>query len=376
MVRPIHCILVALVLPLTLGAAATETIDSRRGVQDPCDNTVWYDGGLLLLEGRGWEQTESTYDRLPAKARETVRPAVWSLSHHTAGMCVYFVTNAQSVKIRWTLREERLAMPHMPATGVSGIDLYSRADDGRWVFRQNGRPAAVPNEASFAVTPGTDCMLYLPLYNGVKAIEIGVDKDNSLSIPVEPIHKHNKPVVFYGTSITQGGCASRPGMACTAIVQRQLDVPVINLGFSGNGKMEPEMADLLAELDPAVYVLDCIWNMSPEMVAERVGRFVQRLRQAHPNTPILLAEDSSVSNTTPTQKGAILRTIHKELKSQGITNLYFLSNRDMLGQDSDGTVDGVHPNDLGMMRQAAIFCKSLAAILDAETNAPSTRPGQ
>lgn len=374
--RSIRCILVALVLPLLLGAAATEKIDARRGVQDPCDNTVWYDGGLLLLEGKGWEDTESTYDRLPAKARETVRPAVWSLSHDTAGMCVYFVTDARSVKIRWTLRKDHLALPHMPATGVSGIDLYARTDDGRWIFRQNGRPLAVSNEASFAVTPQTECMLYLPLYNGVKAIEVGIDPGQTLSIPVESVHKHNKPVVFYGTSITQGGCASRPGMACTAIVQRQLDVPVVNLGFSGNGKMEPEMADLLAELDPAVYVLDCIWNMSPEMVAERVGPFVRRLRQAHPHMPILLAEDSSVSNTTPTQKGAILRTIYKKLKSNGITNLHFLSNRDMLGEDGDGTVDGVHPNDVGMMRQAAIFRKSLAAILDVETDVPSTRPGQ
>jgi GDSL-like Lipase/Acylhydrolase family/N-terminus of Esterase_SGNH_hydro-type len=369
-VKPIHCLLIALVLPLLLGAAATETIDARRGVQDPCDNTVWYDGTLLRLEGKGWEETESYYDRLPAKAREMVRPPVWNLSHHTAGMCVYFVTDAESVKIRWTVRGERLAMPHMPATGVSGIDLYGRADDGRWVFRKNGRPVAVSNEASFAVTPRTEYMLYLPLYNGVKAVEIGIQNDRTLSIPVESVHKLNKPVVFYGTSITQGGCASRPGMACTAIVQRQLDVPIVNLGFSGNGKMEPEMAELLAELDPAVYVLDCIWNMSAEMVAERVGPFVQKLRQAHLNTPILLAEDSSVSNTTPTEKGAILRTIYQELKSQGITNLYFLSNQNMLGEDGDGTVDGVHPNDVGMMRQATIFSTSLAAILGTKTNVP------
>jgi lysophospholipase L1-like esterase len=208
-------------------------------------------------------------------------------------------------------------------------------------------------------------MLYLPLYNGIKTITIGVHEDNTLSKPIESFHRRDKLVVFYGTSITQGGCASRPGMACTAIVQRQLDVPVINLGFSGNGRMEPEMADLLAELDPAVYVLDCIWNMRPEMVEERVEPFVKRLRQAHPKTPILLAEDSSVSDTTPTRKGAILRTIYDRLKSQGIMNLHFLSNEDMLGGDGEGTVDGVHPNDLGMMRQANAFSKSLAAILGA-----------
>jgi hypothetical protein len=297
-----------------------------------------------------------------------VRPPVWSLSHHTAGMCLYFATSAESIKVRWTVRGESLAMPHMPATGVSGIDLYAKTDEGRWVFRQNGRPQAVSNEATFHVTPGSSCMLYLPLYNGVKSIAIGIQRDKALSIPVAPIHKHDKPIVFYGTSITQGGCASRPGMAYTAIVQRQLDLPVINLGFSGNGRMEPEMADLLAELDPAAYVLDCIWNMSPEMVSERVGPFVKKLRQVRPGTPVLLTEDCSVSNTTPTNKGAILRRIYQELKTDGIAHLYFLPNRDMLGDDGDGTVDGVHPNDLGMMRQAAIFSKSLAAILGNKSN--------
>ncbi len=374
--RPVYSVLVLLVLPLALGATPTRTLTSSQGVLDPCDNTVWYSGTLLRLEGKGWQDTESYYDRLPAKAREMVRPPVWDLSHHTAGMCLYFATNAESVRIRWTVRNEGLAMPHMPATGVSGIDLYTKGNDGRWVFRRNGRPEAVSNETSFAVTPGAQCMLYLPLYNGVKAIEVGIQNDMVLSVPVTSVHRQDKPIVFYGTSITQGGCASRPGMAYTAIVQRLLDIPVINLGFSGNGRMEPEMAELLAELDPAVYVLDCLWNMSEEMVTERVGPFVRRLRQAHPNTPILLAEDCSVSNTTPTRKGALVRKIYGDMQSEGIADLHFLSNENMLGDDGDGTVDGVHPNDLGMMRQAAAFNQSLAGILNVSLNLPSTRPGR
>jgi len=375
-VELIRCMLIVLTLQVALGAAGTRTLDPQQGIQDPCDPAVWYDGKLLALEGRGWEETESYYDRLPAKARDMVRPPVWGLSHHTAGMCLYFATNAESVKVRWTVRGENLAMPHMPATGVSGIDLYAKTDDGRWFFRQNGRPQAVSNAATFAVTPGSACMLYLPLYNGVESIAIGIQRDKALSTPVAPIHKYDRPIVCYGTSITQGGCASRPGMAYTAIVQRQLDIPVINLGFSGNGRMEPEMADLLAELDPAVYVLDCIWNMSAEMVSERVEPFVRKLRQARPDTPVLLAEDCSVSNTTPTDKGTILRRIYQELKADGIAHLYFLPNRDMLGDDGDGTVDGVHPNDLGMMRQAATFSKSLAALLGNESNLQTAQPRQ
>ena len=356
-------VLAASLLPFTLAAVPAEKIDPLKGTVDPCDGELWYDGRLLLLEGKGWENTESYYDRLPAAAKDKVRPPVWDLSHDSAGMCLRFVTEATSIKIRWTLRKKNLAMPHMPATGVSGIDLYRRTDNRRWTFVQNGRPTSVSNEASFRVAPGTECMLYLPLYNGVESIQIGVPKDKALSKPAESPGQQNKPIVFYGTSITQGGCASRPGMACTAIVRRQLDVPIINLGFSGNGKMEPEMADLLAELDPAVYVLDCLWNMHPAEVSERVGPFVRKLRAARPGTPILLVEDSSVSNTTPTEKGTILRRIYEDLKAEGITNLHFLSNRDMLGTDGDGTVDGCHPNDVGMMRQATVFSQSLATIL-------------
>jgi hypothetical protein len=353
----------ALLAPFTLAAVPTEKIDPLQGATDPCDANVWYDGRLLLLEGKGWENTEAYYDRLPAVAKDKVRAPVWDLSHDSAGMCLRFVTEAGSIKVRWTVRQKNLALPHMPATGVSGIDLYTRTDHGRWTFAQNGRPTAVSNEASFRVSPGAECLLYLPLYNGVESLKIGVPRDKALSRPIESTGRSHKPIVFYGTSITQGGCASRPGMAATAIVQRQLDVPVINLGFSGNGKMEPEMADLLAELDPAVYVLDCLWNMRPAEVSERVGPFVRKLRAARPGTPILLVEDSSVSNTTPTEKGAICRQVYEDLKAEGITNLQFLSNRDMLGTDGDGTVDGCHPNDLGMLRQATVFSKSLAPIL-------------
>jgi hypothetical protein len=325
---------------------------------------LWYDGKLLPLEGKGWENTESYYDRLPASAKDKVRAPVWDLSHDSAGMALRFVTEATGIKVRWTLRNGSLALPHMPATGVSGIDLYMRGDNGRWTFVQNGRPTAKSNEASFRVTPGRECLLYLPLYNGVESLMIGVPKDKALLKPTASAGRESKPIVIYGTSITQGGCASRPGMAFTAIIRRQLDIPVLNLGFSGNGRMEPEMADLLAELDPAVYVLDCLWNMRPPDVSERLAPFVKKLRSVRPNTPILLVEDCSVSNTTPTEKGTICRRIYEDLKAQGVTGLHFLPNRDMLGTDGDGTVDGCHPNDVGMLRQATVFTKSLAAILE------------
>jgi hypothetical protein len=151
-------------------------------------------------------------------------------------------------------------------------------------------------------------------------------------------------------------------MASTAIVGRKLDVPIVNLGFSGNGRMEPEMAELLGELDPAVYVLDCLWNMTPEMISERTEPFINILRGLRPNTPIVLVEDSHFMNQ-PTQDGQILRSIYERLKTGGDDHLYFLANTGMLGSDTEGTVDGCHPNDLGMMRQGLVFETFLKPIL-------------
>ena len=354
------CVPVLFVAGVLFAAAGTP----QKAGPGPGDTTQWFDCKTLLIEGKGWTDTQSFYDRLPARAEGKVTPAVWGLSHHSAGLCVPFTSNASSLQVRWTLlKNVAMSMPHMPATGVSGVDVYTKNDAGRWVFVVNGRPSGPANTAKVAVSPGRPCLLYLPLYNGVTSVEIGVPKGKTVSAADLAGRKQHKPIVFYGTSITQGGCASRPGLAFPAIVGRKLDVPVINLGFSGSGKMEPAMAELLAELDPSVYVLDCLWNMSPDMVSTRVEPLVKTLRMARPQTPILLAEDCSVRNVCPTEKGTILRTLHKKLTAEGVKNLLFLSNQNMLGDDEEGTVDGCHPNDLGMMRQADVFAKALASLV-------------
>lgn len=334
------------------------------------DDIVWHDSATIGIEGKGWTDTPAPYARLPQKAEGLVPKPVWDLGRHTAGLCIRFTTDAPSIQVRWTLGSPSTAMEHMPATGVSGVDLYVNDSDRSWRFVANGRPAGMSNVATFDVAPGKQHLLYLPLYNIVPSIQIGIPKNRTIAA-AKPIAA--KPIVFYGTSITQGGCASRPGMAYTAIVGRKLNVPVINLGFTGNGRMELALADLLAELDPSVYVLDCLWNMTPEQVNERVAPFVKRLRQSRPNTPILLAEDCSVGNITPTPKGVLLRSIYDKLKADGVTNLHFLSNSGMLGVDGEATVDGCHPTDLGMSRMADVFAKSLASLVQ-ESQPTTNKP--
>lgn len=343
---------------LFLVAAMLSLTPESADAQGPA--LTWTDARDLAIEGKGWADTEAFYDRLPARAQGVVRPPVWDLSRDSSGYCVRLRTDSPTLHVKWELRKPTLAMDHMPATGVSGVDLYARDGSG-WRFIGTGRVTKQANEATFSTAGHDEFVLYLPLYNGVTAVSIGVPEGKSVARADGGTR--GKPVVFYGTSITQGGCASRPGMAYPAIVGRALDVPIINLGFSGNGQTEPEMADLLAELDPSVYVLDPLWNMTTQMIQERIAPCVRKLRAAHPQTPILLAEDSTVRTQVPTPKGKLLRQVFEQLKQEGVTGLYFVSAEGMMGPDDQGTVDGCHPTDLGFVYQAGVFTKALRPLL-------------
>ena len=341
--------------------------------QEPAAAVTWHNVREFGVEGQGWVLTdfEAPFDRLPAKAKDVVRGAVWGLSRHSAGMSFRFNTDAPGFTIRYSLGSDRLAMNHMPATGVSGIDLYALAPNGKWKWIEVARPGQTNVE--FKVS-GLDkgkrsYMAYLPLYNSVKHIDIGIPS-GSVFEPIAP--RTEKPIVFYGTSITHGACASRPGMTHVAILGRRLNRPVINLGFSGNGRMEPEVGALLAELDPAVYVIDCLPNMIESDVRENAKPLVEQLRQARPATPIILVEDRTYSNAWiqaskrlrhETSRSALVRA-YDNLISEGYKNLYYISGDSLLGEDGEGTTDGSHPNDLGFMRQADAFEPVLKKVLE------------
>lgn len=335
------------------------------------EEVEWYDVKQIGVEGKGWRDTQRFYDRLPSKALGVVREPVWNLSRHSAGMCMRFITNAPDIYVRYRLLSDRLAMPHMPATGVSGLDLY--AQDARGIDRWVG--VVKPDQQQMDTTIAKDLAsgirtytLYLPLYNGVEALEVGVPKGSSFE-GLSP--RDERPMVFYGTSIMHGACASRPGMAFPAILGRRLKRPTLNLGFSGNGRMEPEVAELLAELDPCVYVIDCLPNMNENTIGERAVPLVKRIRSAHEHTPILLVEDRSFTNTSFFPKRKVhhqksrmaLKKTYRELLDAGIENLYYLGGDSLLGNDGEAATDGSHPNDLGMVRYAEAYEPVLRNIL-------------
>jgi lysophospholipase L1-like esterase len=336
------------------------------------DGTNWYDILTLGLDGKGWTSTKHPFDRLPSDAEGKVREPVWKLSQDSAGLSVRFVTNATKISARWTLRRANLALPHMPASGVSGVDLYVRIG-GQWHWLGNGKPDK-PTYSQILVAnlpPGErEYLLYLPLYNGVDSVELGLPPEAVLR-KAPATTPRQKPIVFYGTSIVQGAAASRPGMAYPAILGRRLNYPIVNLGFSGNGKMEPEVAKLLAELDPEIYVIDALPNLEPADVKERAELMVKTIRVAHPATPIVLVENiiyedailEQVKRKKVIEKNAALRVAYAELRKQGVKQLYYLKADGILGADGEATVDGTHPNDLGFVRMAEAFEPLLRQLL-------------
>ena len=332
---------------------------------------VWYNVESWGIEGKGWHDTARYFDRLPARAEERVREPVWDLSRHTAGMCVRFVTDATAIHVRYALLHEQLAMAHMPASGVSGLDLYAEDEDGaeRWLSIVAPLEQSIDTMIAQNLVPGSRrYTIYLPLFNGVECLEVGIAEGDSF---VTEAPRNEPPIVFYGTSITHGACASRAGMSFPAILGRTLRRPTINLGFSGNGQMEIELADLLTELDPCIYVIDCLPNMTPELVAERTEPLVHRLREARSETPILLVEDRTFTNARFLQshlelhgrRRAALRTSYENLIADDVPDLHYMEGAGILGHDGEATTDGSHPNDLGMMRYAEVYEKVLRELI-------------
>ena len=336
----------------------------------------WYNPQQWGVEGRGWQKTVRYYDRLPDRAEQSVRKSVWDLSRHSAGMQVQFHTDATEIHVRYRLLLPRLAMPHMPATGVSGVDLYVRDAAGADRWLAVSMPQAQDVEMKLVgdlerPAEGTPrrFTLYLPLYNGLERLEIGVPTGTHFT-PESP--RREKPLVFYGTSIMHGACASRPGMSITGILGRRLKRPIINLGFSGNGRMEQEVGQFLAELDAAVYIVDCLPNMQGEEVRLRAVPLVEQLRRARPETPILLVEDRTYGyahlrkSSRQRQRASrlALREAFGRLTGAGLSRIYYLGGAGLLGTDGEATTDGSHPNDLGMVRYADAYEPVLREILE------------
>lgn len=340
-----------------------------------------------VIEGQGWpKEVKDYFDRLPSRAETKLRPAVWGLSHNSAGGYINFKTNATNIVVRYKVTGNH-SMAHMPATGVSGVDLYARDINGEWQWASGRYSFGDTLEYRFSnlslSAKEEEFRLYLPLYNTVSWMNIGVPAEsNFVFLPVSS----EKPIVAYGTSILQGACASRPGLAWTNILGRKTDIPIINLGFSGNGQLEQEVIDLMNEQDASLFVLDCMPNLvdsikfSRQEIGERILSSVKSLQAHHPKTPIILVEHCCGLPFTNMESAviknykwssAVLAETFDSMKMMGFRNIYLLTT-EAIGFDIESTVDGTHPNDIGMMKYADAYETIIRKILNEEKGTIST----
>ncbi len=350
----------------------------------------WFDpanSSFAVIDGRGWQnELAYPYDRLSLKAEKMVSTALWNLSHNTAGCYINFKTSASTIVVRYKAKGN-LAMPHMPATGVSGVDLYARDIDGNWQWARGTFSFGDTIEYRFSnlslSSKEDEFRLYLPLYNTVSWMSIGVSAETSFNfIPIS----NELPIVAYGTSIMQGACATRPGLAWTNILGRNLDRSIINLGFSGNGQLEKPVIDLISEIDAQLYILDCMPNLvdsnkfSREEIQQRIFSSVHGLQGKHPETPVLLTEHccgvpKTEMDTSLLKKykwsSNVLAEAFAILKKDGVKNIYLLTD-EAIGFNEENTVDGTHPNDIGMMKYAKAYEKIIREILKEEKGECST----
>lgn len=325
---------------------------------------VYHDASAFPLLGKATEATATHYERLPDSLQHISRKPLWDLGRNSAGLALRFRSNSTSIAARWEVRDNR-SMNHMTPTGIKGLDLYC-LQDGEWIFAGSGRPQGKINKATIVknmLPQEREYLLYLSLYDGVTSLAIGVDSLSEILQPAVDLPRREKPIVFYGTSILQGGCASRPGMAHTNILERRLNRECINLGFSGNALLDLEIAHLMASVDASMFVLDFVPNATVEQMKERADEFYSIIRRKHPDTPILFIEDPIFTHSPfdtriakeVKDKNETLNAIFQSLKQRGEKNIYFLSSRDIIGHDGEATVDGIHFTDLGFMRYAEVL---------------------
>ncbi len=325
----------------------------------------------IEIAGLPWfQENHGEFWRLPAGSQDAFPKAVWNLSLDPAGGRIRFRTDSSTVALR-------LEWPHPPDMrnmhffGQSGVDLYAgNAYWGTAVPDQDAARGKVYEHVYFKSQPHVmrDITIYLALYSPVKVLEIGLDQNAALESATP--FAVARPVVFYGTSITQGGCASRPGMSYQAILGRRLNLDHVNLGFSGNGKGEAGVARAVAEINAAAFVLDFAQNNSDvDSLAQVYDPFIGILRDRHPDAPIVsITPIYAVSEATGSDRNEQMRALIRKVVSRriaaGDTHLQIVEGTDLLGASrADGLVDGTHPNDLGFQWMAEGLAERLRKVL-------------
>lgn len=391
----------------------------------------------LPVLGKGFQNSGSYFSRLPIDIKGVVREAVWDLGQNSSGIAVRFYSNSPVIGVKWELLNN-FNMFHMTGAGIRGLDLYT-LEGGEWLFVGTAQPYKIEGSnkicraiARSKIEPlrdadgnqigdgGREYLLYLPLYDGALKVEVGVDSSSSIGVPknldLVP-QAGDKPIVFYGTSVTQGGCASRPGMSYTSIIERKLHTETINLGFSGNGRMDKIMADKISTIKAKAFFIDCLANCTYQIVKDSTEYFIKKLAGDNPDVPLFMLSNyaypyqylDSDFRSDLNAENSLWYAYYLKFKKEGYNNLHFLNlsgaeivpeelltgtkvkennleskklvshkvivpkerggkmETSAIGPDHEATVDGVHMTDLGFLRFADELVKFITPLLNSNS---------
>ena len=344
---------------------------------------TWHDaseGGFHIF-GQGWPQlSQKKFQRLPITEKSKLNNvALWNASQLSAGLYVRFRTDATSISVRFTLTKQAVQHYNISSFGQSGVDLYARSDDGKtfhWLGNHLNYGFGTPATANFRnIVPqnmegNKECeyMLYMPNFNGVSKLEVGVNEGASFQYIEVP--EDDEPIVVYGSSAVQGSSASRPGNSWANMLGRELDAQIVNMGFADNAKLDEGIFKVMADLKPRVFIIDAMPDMKtmPQLIKERVVAGVKIL-QAMTNRPVLLVESPGApdrlirpgQDELHTKANEQLREAYDQLTQDGYTNLFYMTQEE-LGLNEEDFLDGINPSDLGMKHYAAAYAKKLAYI--------------
>lgn len=312
------------------------------------------------------------YHRIDTNKYTNLPEKVKTLFSAPAGLYVSFKSNTSQIKLDWTTRSTYLGA-NMTGIMARGLDLYIK-ENGKWIFAG----AALPNQqnikSEYDIVKNLsktekEFLLYLPLWNEITELKIGIDQNaNFINQPIS----YKKKIVVYGSSIVQGASASRPGMNYPSILTRKTGYEWINLGLSGNAKIEIELAEMIKDIQNVdVFVLDCVPNSTPEEIKNRTIPFVKLLRKHHPKTPILMVESlirpmskfDLIAHEDMMRQNQAYRAQYEALVKEGVKDLYLLKGDQLIGSDNEGSTDGIHPNDLGFSRLSEAIEKKVNEIL-------------
>ena len=309
------------------------------------------------------------FRRIPTDVAERTSEGVVVLHTHTAGGRVRFCTDSPFVAIK-THQSVISRMPHFAITGTASFDMYTRIDGGDYRFFGTFVPPydvqdGYESRLDFGERRMREITINFPLYSNVEELLIGLDKGSVVEAPAPYIN--DKPIVYYGSSITQGGCASRAGNAYPSRISRMLDCDYINLGFSGSAKGEPAIVEHMASMDMGMFVLDYDHNApSKEHLRATHKPLFDAIRKTHPDIPILMLSTTTVSRyfDNRDERRQIIYDTYESAVKHGDKNVYFMAGTDIFQEEVIGaTVEGCHPGDLGFYLMANAIGAKIKEIL-------------